>query len=109
MAQKIEARKYTVNITVHGSVQRVVRAKSEEEALSIAKALLLQADGQTPKDKMLDAFCWDVWHEDADLHWSQMTAEERDALVNKNLEILDVKDNTEPNLNPEQEKDNDKS
>lgn len=108
MAQKIEPRKYVVNITVHGSVQRVVRAKSEEEAQSIAKTMLLQSDWQTPKDKMLDAFCWDVWHEDADIHWRDMTDEERDTLVNKDLAALEEKDSTEPNPNPELENYNDK-
>lgn len=102
-------RRYVANITIMGSAQRVVRAKSEEEALCIAKALLLQADGQTPKDSTLNAFCWDVWDEDAELHVREMTDAEIDELANKNLAIRDEKDNSEPNPNPnpEQENDND--
>lgn len=76
---KVEPRKYSVRFSVIGEVERVVTATSESAALVTAKKMLLQPDGQTPKNNSLVAFCWDVWCESAHLSWREMTDEEHDA------------------------------
>lgn len=52
-------KEYRVNILMFGQATRVVRAKNEEEASRAVQKLLFEADQQTPRAKMLNAFAWD--------------------------------------------------
>lgn len=78
-----EKRRYKVTLKIDGEAQRVVTASSEKEAVELTKKMLLEADGQTPKKNALPAFCWDVNHGWAFLHWDEMLPEEREERFRK--------------------------
>lgn len=77
MATESTQRRYKVNFSIGGSVERVISATSEGEALRKAKQLLLESDGQTPKAKMLQAFCWEFEKDHTYPLFSDLTEEER--------------------------------
>lgn len=81
MATELTQRRYKVRFTVSGDVERVISATSEGEALRKAKQLLLESDGQTPKAKMLQAFCWEFERDHTYPLFSDLTEEERANLV----------------------------
>lgn len=77
MATESTQRRYKVRLSVSGDVERVISATSEDDALRKAKQLLFESDGQTPKAKMLQAFCWDFDRDYIYPLFSDLTEEER--------------------------------
>lgn len=87
-------RRYKVTLKIEGEAQRMVVAASEQEAVALAKKMLLEADGQTPKKNALPAFCWDMDHEWAFPHWSDLLPGEREDRIRKATSNLDKNDET---------------
>ena len=54
--------KYEVTMMVRATARRFIDAKNEQDAITKAKKMLLDADGTTPKKNSLLAFAWDFPH-----------------------------------------------
>ena len=81
--ERLEKRRYRVNLEISGNVERIVLATSEEDAVVQVKKLLLQGDGMTPQPSAIPAFCWDVGRVHPSIHFRDMTDEEAEAFNNE--------------------------
>jgi len=75
--------RYNVNLSIRGEANRVVLACSEEEAIEKVKKMLLGSDLQTPKAKLLEAFCWEEFTSWGKVHWADMTDAMKEEWMNK--------------------------